>query len=69
MEDESKFLELRKFPDGVAMIMALIFYLGVNDYDDLYINTVSGTGEKNAREDYFVEIVYGDYKKFQTIKK
>ena len=30
MEDESKFLELRKIPDGLAIIMALIFYLGVN---------------------------------------
>ena len=31
MEDQSKFLDFRKFPDGVAMIMALLFYLGVND--------------------------------------
>jgi hypothetical protein len=30
MKDESKFLELRKIPDGLAIIMALIFYLGVN---------------------------------------
>ncbi len=34
VEDESKFLELRKLPDGIAMIMALIFYLGVNEGHD-----------------------------------
>jgi len=35
MKDESKFLELRKIPDGLEIIMALKFYLRVNVYHEV----------------------------------
>lgn len=44
-------------------------YLAVDDIDDLYIHPISGFHETPADEDYQIEIVYDEYKKFHLIKK
>ena len=44
-------------------------YLGVDDLNRLYIHFISGFSEKPADKDYLVEINYGDYKEFFTVKK
>ena len=44
-------------------------YLGVDDFNQLYIHFISGFSEKPADKDYLIEITYGDLKTFQTIKK
>jgi len=44
-------------------------YLGVDDFNQLYIHFISGFSEKSADKDYLIEINYKDVKTFQTIKK
>lgn len=44
-------------------------YLGVDDFNQLYIHFISGFSEKPADKDYLIEINYKDVKTFQTIKK
>jgi autotransporter strand-loop-strand O-heptosyltransferase len=44
-------------------------YLGVDDFNMLYIHFISGFSEKPADKDYLIEITYGDLKTFQTIKR
>ena len=44
-------------------------YLGVDDFNQLYIHHISGFSEKPADKDYLIELNYGDVKTFQTIKK
>ena len=42
-------------------------YLGVDNNNQLYIHFISGFDGKPANQDYLVEIIYGNYKKFFTI--
>ena len=44
-------------------------YLGVDDFNQLYVHFISGFSEKPANLDYLVEINYGNFKKFLTVKK
>jgi autotransporter strand-loop-strand O-heptosyltransferase len=44
-------------------------YLGVDDFNQLYVHFISGFSEKPADSDYLVEINYGNFKKFLTVKK
>ena len=44
-------------------------YLGVDDFNQLYVHFISGFSEKPANSDYLVEINYGSFKKFLTVKK
>jgi autotransporter strand-loop-strand O-heptosyltransferase len=44
-------------------------YLGVDDFNQLYIHFISGFSEKPADKDYLIEINYKDVKTFQTIRK
>jgi autotransporter strand-loop-strand O-heptosyltransferase len=44
-------------------------YLGVDDFNQLYVHFISGFSEKPANLDYLVEINYGSFKKFLTVKK
>ena len=44
-------------------------YLGVDDFNQLYIHFISGFSEKPADKDYLIEINYKDVKTFQTIKR
>jgi autotransporter strand-loop-strand O-heptosyltransferase len=44
-------------------------YLGVDDFNQLYIHFISGFSEKPADKDYLIEINYGGLKTFKTIKK
>lgn len=43
-------------------------YLGVNG-NDLFIHFISGFDGKPANQNYLVEVVYGEHKKFYTIEK
>jgi autotransporter strand-loop-strand O-heptosyltransferase len=44
-------------------------YLGVDDFNQLYIHFISGFSEKPADKDYLIEINYNGLKTFKTIKK
>jgi autotransporter strand-loop-strand O-heptosyltransferase len=56
--------------DGMNMNGAIFqSYLCVDDQKNLYIHLISGFHEKDAEKDYLVEVEYGDYKKFISIKK
>jgi autotransporter strand-loop-strand O-heptosyltransferase len=43
-------------------------YLGVDEYNQLYIHHISGFSENPADKDYLIELNYGNLKQFQTIK-
>ena len=43
-------------------------YLGVDEYNQLYIHHISGFSETPADKDYLIELNYGNLKQFQTIK-
>ena len=44
-------------------------YLGVDDSGQLFIHFISGFSEQPADKDYLIEVNYGTYKKFHTVKK
>jgi autotransporter strand-loop-strand O-heptosyltransferase len=44
-------------------------YLGVDNYENLYLHTLSGFHEKPAEKDYLIEINYGKYQSFYNIEK
>jgi autotransporter strand-loop-strand O-heptosyltransferase len=44
-------------------------YLGVDEAKQLFIHFISGFSEQPADKDYLIEVNYGDYKKFHTVKK
>jgi autotransporter strand-loop-strand O-heptosyltransferase len=44
-------------------------YLGVDDAGQLFIHFISGFSEQPADKDYLIEVNYGTYKKFHTVKK
>ena len=44
-------------------------YLGVDEAGQLFVHFISGFSEQPADKDYLIEINYGSYKKFHTIKK
>jgi autotransporter strand-loop-strand O-heptosyltransferase len=44
-------------------------YLGVDDSGQLFIHFISGFSEQPANKDYLIEVNYGTYKKFHTVKK
>jgi autotransporter strand-loop-strand O-heptosyltransferase len=44
-------------------------YLGVDEANQLFIHFISGFSEQPADKDYLIEINYGTYKKFHTVKK
>jgi len=44
-------------------------YLAADDRNDLHIHLISGFHEKEADKDYLIEINYGNYKKFHTLRK
>jgi len=44
-------------------------YLCVDEAKQLFIHFISGFSEQPADKDYLIEVNYGDYKKFHTIKK
>ena len=44
-------------------------YLGVDDFNQLYIHFISGFSEKPADKDYLIEINYNGLKTFKTVKK
>lgn len=44
-------------------------YLGVDRSNNLYVHLISGFYKNKASKDYLIEINYGDYKKFVTLKK
>jgi autotransporter strand-loop-strand O-heptosyltransferase len=43
-------------------------YLGVDEYNQLYVHHISGFSETPADKDYLIELNYGNLKQFQTIK-
>ena len=43
-------------------------YLGVDDSGQLFIHFISGFSEQPADKDYLIEVNYGTYKKFHTVK-
>ena len=44
-------------------------YLGVDDAGQLFVHFISGFSEQPADKDYLIEVNYGTYKKFHTVKK
>ncbi len=44
-------------------------YLAVSNYNELYIHLISGFHEKVADSDYILEVNYGSYNKFITLRK
>jgi autotransporter strand-loop-strand O-heptosyltransferase len=46
----------------------LQIYLAADDTGDLYLHPISGFHEKPADEDYLIEVIYNNYKKFHAIK-
>ena len=44
-------------------------YLAVDDYNQLFVHTISGFSEKKADKDYIIEINYAHYKRFHVVKK
>lgn len=47
----------------------LQLYLAVDENGDLYLHTISGCSEKEATQDYLIEVNYKDYKNFHNIPK
>jgi autotransporter strand-loop-strand O-heptosyltransferase len=55
--------------DGVDRNGADIqLYLAVDELDDIYLHIISGERAKKNNENYLIEIVYRNYKKFNTVK-
>jgi len=44
-------------------------YLATDEFDKLYIHLISGFHEVDADKDYYIEIEYGNYKKFIYLRK